>query len=152
MGRTALHWASGKGLTTTTDLLLQKGAKLLKTKGGEDALQWASRGGHVDVVSLLLKFSPYINVFAKNEREESSVDLAKTQEIKDLLQAHALSCGYADDGSKRIQNIAEGVTVKRLDHFPSSQVTSATAPIASGASSGKKLTIKLKPKDNTKQQ
>lgn len=148
MGRTALHWAAAKGLTTTTDLLLQKGAKLVKTKGGEDAFHWASRAGHVDVISLLLKFYPQTNVYSKNERDESSIDLAKNQEIKDLLKAHALSCGYSDDGSKSIQNVSEGVTVKRLDQPNASGSTSTNT----GAAPGKKLTIKLKPRDNTKQQ
>ena len=62
--------------------------------------------------------------------------------------AHALSCGYSDDGSKSIQNVSEGVTVKRLDQPNASGSTSTNT----GAAPGKKLTIKLKPRDNTKQQ
>jgi len=135
MGRTVLHWASAKGLVETTQLLLEHNAKLLKTKGGEDALHWASRSGSEKVVSLLLqKYPTEINIFAKNERDESSVDLTKLDDIRDLLLAHAQSLGYEDDGNKKIQNVAQATTVKRLDQAPKA----------------KKLTIKLKTKDDKK--
>jgi ankyrin repeat protein len=152
MGRTPLHWAAEKGMVTTVDLLLQNGAKLIKSSGGEDPLLWASRAGHLDVIILILQFSPYTNVLEPNDRNVSAVDLAKTQDIRDFLRAHALSCGYTHDESKRIQNIEQGVSVK-IHQSPSTSTKVATATSTTTAAPGgaKKLTIKLKPKDPPKQ-
>jgi len=132
MGRTPLHWTASKGLVKTAELLLSRDVKLLKTKGGEDALHWASRGGSIDIISLLLQKYPDINVYAKNEREESAVHLARTDEIRDLLIAHATSLGYTED-QRKPQN-TQATTVKRLDQ----------------AKPKKLITIKLKPSDTKK--
>jgi len=144
MGRTALHWASEKNMLATVDLLIQSGASLLKTNGGEDPLFWACRAGHLEVINLFQTSSsaPFLNVYQKNERGLSPFDVAPTQEIKDLLQAHALSCGLTDSESKRVQNVTEAVSVK-VGALPNTSSTNDKS---------KKLTIKLKPKEPTKQQ
>jgi len=133
MGRTPLHWTATKGLIKTTELLLSRDVKLLKTKGGEDALHWASRSGTIEIITLLLQKYPNINVYAKNERDESAVQLARTDEIRDLLTAHAVSLGHTED--QRKPQSSQTTSVKRLDQQQNKP---------------KKLTIKLKGTDNKK--
>jgi len=131
-------------MLATIDLLVQSGALLLKSTGGEDPLFWACRAGNLAVVNLLQTspLGPSLNVYQKNERGLSAFDVAKTQDIKDLLQAHALSCGFTDSESKRVQNITEAVSVK---------VGVPNASSSSSPDKSKKLTIKLKPKEPPKQ-
>eukprot|EP01124_Arcella_intermedia_P001589 TRINITY_DN1086_c0_g1_i1.p2 TRINITY_DN1086_c0_g1~~TRINITY_DN1086_c0_g1_i1.p2 ORF type:complete len:284 (+),score=54.54 TRINITY_DN1086_c0_g1_i1:1296-2147(+) len=135
MGRTPLHWAAAKNLVETTRLLLEHNATLQKTKGGEDVLHWASRSGADKAILLILqKYPQQVNIFSKNEREETCVDVAATDYIRDILLAHAASLGYTDDAKNKVQNVVQTTTVKRLDQAPK----------------GKKLNIKLKPKDDKK--
>ncbi len=46
----------------------------------------ASRNGSTRAIGLLLNFYTNINVFAKNEKGESAIDLAPNEEIKEMIE------------------------------------------------------------------
>lgn len=50
----ALVWASENGHTTTARLSLQAGARITASKDGLRPISWAARGGHREIVKLLL--------------------------------------------------------------------------------------------------
>eukprot|EP01127_Copromyxa_protea_P005496 TRINITY_DN15424_c0_g1_i1.p1 TRINITY_DN15424_c0_g1~~TRINITY_DN15424_c0_g1_i1.p1 ORF type:complete len:288 (+),score=37.85 TRINITY_DN15424_c0_g1_i1:73-936(+) len=117
MGRTALHWSVVKDMHSVAELLLNYKAKLLKTNGGEDALHWAARCGDAKSVGLLLNYFSNINVYVKNEKGESAIELAHSPEIRELMEAHALSLGYTGDGKAQIHNLshdASGTAVRKV--------------------------------------
>jgi len=123
MGRTPLHWACSKGLLNVVSLLFERGALIKTTTGGETPLHWASRSGNEDIVSLLLQYKPDINIYEKNERDESAVDLAKNADIANFLRAHAESMGISDDGNLKIQNVnISSGQVHRLDGQPKKKI------------------------------
>jgi ankyrin repeat protein len=133
MGRTPLHWACSRGPVRLVSQLLERGANLLKTKGGETAVHWATRSGNDDIVALLLKHFPFVNVYDRNERGESSIDLSQGNDnIRGLLLAHADSLGYSDKSSGTQINTQE-------------QIATMVKPIAPSNPKGKKITIKMKP-------
>jgi ankyrin repeat protein len=65
--------------------LLEHNAAILKTQGNETPLHWAASCASIAMVQLLLKFHPEINVYDKNDRNESAVQMTNVQEIRDLL-------------------------------------------------------------------
>lgn len=48
-------------------------------------MHWAASCDSLEMVQLLLKFHPEINVYDKNDRYESAVQMTNVQEIRDLL-------------------------------------------------------------------
>jgi ankyrin repeat protein len=132
MERTPLHWACSRGPARMVTMLLDRDAQLIKTKGGETALHWATRSGLEDIVSVLLKHFPFINVYDRNERGESAVDLAaESPSLQALLVAHADSLGYSDSTGTSIRNQVQAATTVK--------------PLAPSHAKGKKITIKMKP-------
>jgi cytohesin len=82
---TPLKIAACEGQTELTELLLASGADI-NDSVIETALHTASRMGHKVCVDLLISNGADVN--AKNYRGETALDLAKTEEIKELLRKH----------------------------------------------------------------
>ena len=58
----------------------------------ETPLHWAVRGGHKNLIELLLKHHPELSVYSYNDRMETPIDMARTQgylDIVELLWEHA---------------------------------------------------------------
>lgn len=88
-----------RDLIDIVELLLNHNAKLLLTNGGEDALHWwveviqnnsyfprASRNGSLKSIGMLLNFYADINVYVKNEKGETAIDLASSSQIREMLE------------------------------------------------------------------
>jgi ankyrin repeat protein len=84
-GNTALHYASEKGNRRKVNLLLKKGADVnLKNNKEWTALHYASQYGYIDIVEILINVDA--NVKAENIYGETAYNLAKNDEIKQLLK------------------------------------------------------------------
>lgn len=86
IGGTPLISASVRGRVDIVKLLIEKGVELnTADNDGNTALILASFGGHVDVVKLLIEKGAAIDV--ENGEEQTALDVAKTDEIRRLLQS-----------------------------------------------------------------
>mmetsp|Transcript_39661 Transcript_39661/g.53939 ORF Transcript_39661/g.53939 Transcript_39661/m.53939 type:complete len:457 (-) Transcript_39661:225-1595(-) len=84
-GSTALHNASANGNTECAERLIQAGAQHLCNESGNSPLQWASQGGKIDTVRLLLKAFPNIDVLSTNAAGMSSLSGAFQSGNTDLV-------------------------------------------------------------------
>jgi ankyrin repeat protein len=132
MGRTPLHWACSRNLLKTASLLLDKGVAILKTNGQETALHWASSRDNTEMICLLLKYHPELQIYDTNDRGETAIDLAKSNDTKQLLEGMAESL-----------NQKHKVNPKNIIH--NEPIIVSVKPLESKAKP-KKLTIKLKSK------
>ena len=86
-GWTALIWASIQGHKETVQLLLLQNANPdLQGNDGCTALMCASEWNEIEIVQLLLNHGADINL--KNKDGKNALDLAKTEEIKEMIQNH----------------------------------------------------------------
>jgi ankyrin repeat protein len=85
-----------RGLLEQTKTLLQRQAKIVTTVTKETPLHWAVRGGHHEIVELLLTRHQELSVYALNDRMESPMEIARTLgfgTIVQLLWEHAEAHG-----------------------------------------------------------
>ena len=88
-GSTALMWAAREGLTEIVELLLGNGAKIdMQDTDGKTALMWAAVWGRTETVELLLDKGA--NPDIKDNNDKTAFDLAKNDEIKNLLNPNPL--------------------------------------------------------------
>ena len=77
-GETALMLASSEGHLEMVKLLVENGADYT------NALRLASREGHLEVVKYLLENGADVNI--KNKNGNAALDLAKIEDIKEVLR------------------------------------------------------------------
>lgn len=84
---TSLHWATLRGCSRAGDtliLLIDNGVDIDRvTIEGDTALHFAATYNRQDMVQILLQAGANNNI--KNNKNETATDVAKTQEIKDLI-------------------------------------------------------------------
>jgi ankyrin repeat protein len=93
---TALHCAARKGFAEMVDALLTGGAEI-NAQGQSDmtALHWAAQYGHTETVETLLA-RPEINTEIINDLSQTALEIAATDTIRDLIQAHNESFAAAN--------------------------------------------------------
>jgi ankyrin repeat protein len=80
----ALMRAASKGQEAATQLLLQHKVNTeLTDHNGWTALMWATRGGHLDIVKILIAGGVDVNVKAKDGR--TAIVIARNEDFKDIL-------------------------------------------------------------------
>ena len=88
-GETPLHIASMNGHLVTLRKLLAEGAKISQINDmGNTHLHYASASisGHFEIVKTLIRLGA--NVCTKNNRNESPLEVAYTDEIRDFIKLH----------------------------------------------------------------
>jgi hypothetical protein len=103
-GNTALHKCCANGHLAVAEVLIKAGAKHFGNSNGNNPLQWAMQGKHLEVIKLLLSKFPGIDVLEKNEFGKSLVsaaigggDVAMTQLILEHPSAAPLEDAKAVD-------------------------------------------------------
>ena len=87
-GATPLHWAAGAGNAACVEALLKHGAspsartytwrRQVYGKGsGQTPAHWAAESNHVRVLQLLADASPLNCIIARDERDQTPIDIAK---------------------------------------------------------------------------
>ena len=86
-GFSALMYALNKGRTDIAECLRKKGADInTRDYNGWTPLMYASKYGYIDVVKYLIKNIKHkADVNIENKEGETALDLAKNEEIKELL-------------------------------------------------------------------
>ncbi|MBS0654073.1 MAG: ankyrin repeat domain-containing protein, partial [Verrucomicrobia bacterium] len=95
-GNTPLHDASSEGHSETVKLLIQAKANVnYLNEKGNSVLHLACREGHSDIARQLLAAGAVAN--GKNKKGETPFDVAKTPEIRQLLEAALLNANTSTD-------------------------------------------------------
>jgi ankyrin repeat protein len=108
-GCTALIWAAWNGRIEIVNALLAHGADVnLANTYGYTALMYAAKNGHAPVVEALLPHLQVDDVLATNKDGQTALDLAQTDEIKQLIQTHIENKEFEQRGmkTKSARNVA----------------------------------------------
>ncbi len=85
-GETALHWVAWRNYSEITQMLIDAGANLdIQDKWDQTALHWAVGNVSYETARILVYAGARMDI--KNEDGDTPYDLAKTQELKDLLKS-----------------------------------------------------------------
>ncbi|EGD82340.1 hypothetical protein PTSG_03004 [Salpingoeca rosetta] len=101
MGNTALHYAAANGLMDCAEYLVKKKCPYLPNNSGNLPLHWAIQNKAADVVQLLMKSYPEVNVLQTNEFGKSAVTEAfnaQDQQILKLVLEHPSAAALEEEG------------------------------------------------------
>jgi len=97
LGNTPLHYSAGANHTETTQILLSKGANpnIQNNTSAETPLHRAIWGNHINMVSLLIEHGGDVNI--ANKDKQKAANLAKSKEMKALIESAVLASQVADE-------------------------------------------------------
>eukprot|EP00056_Hartaetosiga_gracilis_P006743 m.100147 g.100147 ORF g.100147 m.100147 type:complete len:491 (-) comp12547_c0_seq28:1844-3316(-) len=101
-GNTALHYSAANGLMSCVRFLVKKNCPYTTNNSGNFPLNWAIQNKHKDIVKMLMKAYPEIDVLAKNDFGKSAVSEAfnvQDEGILKLILEHESANALDDDST-----------------------------------------------------
>lgn len=106
-GNTALLVAAGQGHTNIVQLLIEHGANMKTANIDRNtALIMAARNGHTEIVKALLPYLQKIDLLAVNKDGMTALEVAKTNDIRTLIQNRINEQLRRDMQTKSARNVA----------------------------------------------
>ena len=111
-GRTPLHWACCYGNYNAVKTLLNNGADTsIIDMDGNSVLHFAAEKGFLDIIQLLVE-EYNLNIYSKNFRNQTMLDIAILEEDVDILQ-YILESNISER-----QNLLDSIKDKNIELLP----------------------------------